>query len=90
MQVFKSKQRDVMMKVFDNNNDLAMKVFTDQTGRFPKTSSRGNQYIMVLCEIDSGGILVEPLQSKTAGGTTKVFETRMNRLTKQGIKTHCA
>ena len=85
--VFKSKQRDIMVKVFGTNDELAMRVFAEQMGRFPKTSSRGNQYIMVLCEIDSGGILVEPLQSKTAGETTKAFDMLMDRLAKQGIKT---
>ena len=47
-----------MVKVIDTNSDLAMKIYIDQTGRFPKTSAKGNQYIMVLCEIESSGILV--------------------------------
>ena len=68
--IFKSKQRDIMVKIFDTNDELAMKVYTDQTAKFPKTSSRGNQYIMVFCKIDSGGMLVDPLRSKTADETT--------------------
>ena len=76
-----------MVQIFDTNDELSMKVFTDQTGRFPKTSANGNQYIMVLCKIDSSGILVEPLRSKSAGETTRAFETLMDRLSKQGIKT---
>ena len=42
---------------------------------------------MVLCEIDSVGILVEPLRSKTAGKTTRAFEKLIDRLSKQRIKT---
>ena len=64
-----------------------MKVYTDQTRRFSKTSSRGNQYIMVLYEIDSGDILVELLRSKTASETTRAFENPMDRLAKREIKT---
>jgi hypothetical protein len=30
-----------------------LKVYTDQTGRFPKKSSQGNQYIMVLVKLDT-------------------------------------
>ena len=52
------KHRDVMLKVFDTTDELAMRIYTNQTGRFPKKSTRGNQYIMVLCEIDSNVILV--------------------------------
>ena len=31
---FKSKQRAIMVKIFDTNDELAMKVYTDQTRRF--------------------------------------------------------
>ena len=51
-----------MCKVVDTNDELAMKIYTDQTGRFPKRSSKGNQYIMVLCKIDSTAMLVEPMK----------------------------
>ena len=40
------------------------KVSTDQTGRFPVTSSRGSKYIMVLYDHDSNAILAEPLNSR--------------------------
>lgn len=84
---FKSKQKDIMVNIFDTNDELAMKVFTYQTGRFPNSSSRGNKYIMILCEVDSGGILVEPLCGKSARETTKAFEILMDRLAKQGVHT---
>ena len=37
------------------------KVFSDQTGRFPITSSRGNKYIMAMYDNDSNTILAEPM-----------------------------
>jgi len=42
-------------------------MYTDQTGRFPQKSSRGNQYIMVLIEIDSNAILVEAMKNRMTG-----------------------
>ena len=41
------------------------KVSTDQTGRFPVTSSRGSKYLMVLYDYDSNAILAEPLTSRS-------------------------
>ena len=34
--IFKAKQRDVMVQIFDTNDELAMKVFTDQTREISK------------------------------------------------------
>ena len=34
---------------------------TDQTGRFPILSNKGNQYIMLMYDYDSNGILVHPV-----------------------------
>ena len=43
---------------------FTVKVSTDQTGRFPVTSSRGSKYLMVLYDHDSNAILEEPLASR--------------------------
>jgi hypothetical protein len=37
-------------------------MFLDQTGQFPTRLQSGNKYIMVLVEIDSNAILVEPMK----------------------------
>jgi hypothetical protein len=39
---------------------------SDQTGRFPVTSSSGNKYIMVLVKVDGNFIDAEPMKNKTA------------------------
>jgi hypothetical protein len=39
--------------------EATLKIYTNQPERLPKKSSRGNQYIMVLAEVDSNAILVE-------------------------------
>jgi hypothetical protein len=38
-------------------------IFTDQTGRFPVQSSRGNTSLMILYDIDSNAIDAEPLRN---------------------------
>ena len=42
------KHKDVYLMVFDATKKL---MFSDQTGKFPITSARGNKYIMVAVEI---------------------------------------
>ena len=53
------KIKDVYLKVYNARET----VFSDQTGQFPIHSKSGNKYIMVMVEIDSNAILVEPLKS---------------------------
>ena len=42
------------------------KIYTDQTGRFLVTSSKGNKYIMVAFEEYSNNIMVEPMKFRKA------------------------
>ena len=51
---------DVYLKVVD----LEGKIYTDQTGRFLVTSSKGNKYILVAYHHDSNMIHVEPLKTR--------------------------
>jgi hypothetical protein len=60
-------------------------MWTDQTGRFPKKSSKGNQYIMVLTESDSDAILVEPMKNRTSGEMIRTYQTLVERLRVAGI-----
>jgi hypothetical protein len=54
------KVKDIYVKVYDVRDT----VFTDQTGQFPTRSKAGNKYIMVMVDIDSSGILVEPIKNR--------------------------
>ena len=38
--------------------------YTDLTGHFPYTSSRGNQYVMVAYHYDANAILVQPVKNR--------------------------
>ncbi len=57
-----------------------MKIYTNQTGRFPKKSRLGNQYIMVLTESDSDAILVESMKNCTSGEMIRTYQVLINRL----------
>lgn len=76
------KVRDVYMQVYDVRNT----VFSDQTGQFPTRSQRGNKYIMVMVEIDSNAILVEPLKSRKDPELTRAYRAMMTRLQRAGIE----
>ena len=64
---------------------------SDQTGRFPATSSKGNQYVMVLVEVDENFINAEPMKNRSEGAMIKAYQTLWTRLTTSGTvkpKTH--
>jgi hypothetical protein len=57
-----SKQ-DVLITVYNLRNTI----YTDQTGKFPHISSLGNQYIMILHNVDSNSSWVEAIKNNTEG-----------------------
>ena len=56
------------------------KAYSDQTGKFPFTSSRGNKYLMIVYDYDSNAILQEPLKSKTASELVRAWSKIHKRL----------
>ena len=63
-----TKSLDIFIQIYNVEDDEALlKIYTDQPGRFPKKSSRGNQYVMVMVELDSNAILVEAMWNRTSG-----------------------
>ncbi len=62
----------------------AQKIYTEQPGRFPKKSSCGNQYIMVLTKIDSDAILIEPMKNRTAGELMRAYQVLIDQLNSTG------
>jgi hypothetical protein len=79
------KERTVFYRVLDVHDEAAQKIYSDQPGRFPTKSSRGNQYIMVLTEVDSDAILVEPMKNRTAGEMVRAYQALIDRLNSAGI-----
>ena len=70
------KHKDVYLRVFDATK---RPMFTDQTGKFPITSSRGNKYIMVAVELDGNYIDAEPLKTRTTQSLINAYQTIHNR-----------
>ena len=46
------------------NIELKGKLYTDQTGHFPVTSSKGNKHVMVAYNHDSNAILARAIKTK--------------------------
>ena len=63
------------------------KTYSDQTGRFPHRSSRGNEYIMVMYDYDSNAILVTALKNRQAKTIVEAWESLHARLTQHGHTT---
>jgi hypothetical protein len=58
-----------MNNVYIKTHNPSKTMHSNFTGRFPAISSRGNQYIMVLVEVDGNYIDAEPMKNKTEGST---------------------
>ena len=76
------KHKDVYLRVFDATKKS---IYTDQTGPFPITSRRKNQYIMVAVELDGNYIDAEPLQTRKAKDLTEAYNTIYKRWKGTGV-----
>ena len=70
------KARDIYKSVYKVRNT----VFYNQTGQLPTRSQRGNNYIMVMLEIDSNTILVETIKNRKYEELTWAYRAMMLRL----------
>ena len=59
---------------------------SDQTGKFPITSSRGNKYIMIFYHHDTNCILAQPMKSRGKSDLTNAFSTLYSLLSSKGYK----
>jgi hypothetical protein len=76
------KHKDVYLRV----SDMTKKpMYSDQTGRFPITSSTGNKYLMVACELDGNYIDAEPLKSKATNELVRAYQTIHSRWKQAGV-----
>ena len=55
-------------------------IYTDQTGKFPHTSSRGHNYQMVIHEINGNSTWVKPKKNKTQGEMIKAQRNSLKRM----------
>ena len=65
--------------------DLTSKLCSDQTGRFPVTSRKGNKHVMIVYDHDSNAILARPLKTKSAEEQLKNIQEVHKFLNDRGI-----
>ena len=75
------KERDVYTKVYD----VRETIYSDQTGQFPTPSLSGNKYIMVMVDIDSSNIIVEPMKSRKDAEMIRAYQALILRLKRANI-----
>ena len=80
------KERDVCVKIIDTH-DMKNTIYSDQTGKFPVRARSGNRYIMVMVEIDSNYVLVQPMKNRTDDKMIKAYQTLLKRLKRAGVET---
>jgi len=61
-------------------------VHSDQTGKFPVASSTGNNYLLIVYDYDSNGILAEPIPRRTGLCILHAYKTIHTRLTTAGLR----
>ena len=61
-------------------------VSTDQTGRLPRASTSGNNYLLIAYDYDSNSILLRPYKNKTAQVLTATIANIHDTLAKGGCK----
>jgi hypothetical protein len=76
------KHKDAYLRVYDATKKS---MYTDQTGRFPVVSSRGNKYLMVACELDGNYIDAEPVRDRSASQLTQAYHAIFNRWKATGV-----
>jgi hypothetical protein len=71
----------IFIRVYNlKDNEALLKIYTNQTGCFPKESSLGNQYVMVLVELNSSAILVKAMKNCTSGKMIPAYQHLIDHL----------
>jgi hypothetical protein len=74
-----------MKDIYVNIHSATETMYSNQTGQFPATSSSGNQYIMVLVEVDGNYIDAEPMKNRSAGSMIKAYLALWAQLMATGV-----
>jgi hypothetical protein len=62
-------------------------MYTDLTGCFPKMSSRGYKYILVLYDYNGNSIQAEPMKNRSDAEAIRAYSKIYDELTSKGLKT---
>eukprot|EP00957_Ditylum_brightwellii_P153782 11705193-Ditylum_brightwellii.AAC.1 len=72
--------------VFTMVEEIDGKVYSNQTGAFPRVSNRGNRYVMIFCVYDANYIKGIPIKSKKSEEYQKAYDDFYAELTTKGYK----
>ena len=72
--------------VFSKLMSISSRVFSNQTSRFPHTSSCGTKYVVIFYDYDSHAILAEPIKSRSERDLTRAFAKLNQHLTDPELK----
>jgi hypothetical protein len=75
-----------MNVVYAAIHDIDGHTYTDLTDRFPKTSSRGYKYILVLYDYDGNIIQAEPTKNRSDAEAIRAYSKIYDELTAKGLK----
>ena len=78
-------EQAVYVKEFNLKDGADRLMFSDQTGRFPTTSFKGNKYIMMLFETIGNNILVDPMRNRTSGEMIRAYQVLIDRMKKKDM-----
>ena len=85
LDLYRQLQGKKVRDVYTTAYDVRETMFSDQTGQYPTRSQRGHKYIMVMVEIDSNAILVEPMKSRKDAEMIRAYDALLLRLKRAGI-----
>jgi hypothetical protein len=75
------KEREIFIHVYNIEvNEALLKIYTNQTGCFPKKLSLGNQNVMVLVELNSSAVLVKAMKNCTFSKMICTYQHLIDRL----------
>jgi hypothetical protein len=72
-------------EVYTTITDMDSKVYTDLTGIFLTTSSRGKTYMLILYGYNGNTILAEPMKSKADAEAVRAYTVIYKQLTDAGL-----
>jgi hypothetical protein len=82
-----AREQGIMFKIVQldvddggEEEELLRVIYSDGTGRLPKTPRRGMNYITVMVEIDSKAILAEAMRNRSAKEQCRAYQLLLDRL----------
>lgn len=72
--------------IVDSEDTTTGQIFSDLTGRFPTTSSKGNRYTLIIYEYDSNAILAEAMKNRSDAEALRAYAVIIKLLISRGLR----